>query len=302
MAKQALRKIEYGVPTDRCSATVVLGIEKGFFRDEGLDLTVRVIFGGPELSAAYDSGGLLFGEIGSPPAITAISRGSRFVVVGGGLRRGALMFLGIRSGIRTWDELRGKRLGVLSIGSCTDWIGRAMLQEHGLVADHDVEIVPLKDDYAKILTIVQQGRVDGVVSGEPHLAIGETAGILKVWAAAFEDTLLPRFQWYVLVANKSFAESEPATVGALLRAYGRSSRYALDHLDELVACSSERYDIPQDAARLAVERELSHLHQGISIDLTGLERAVELQQRLGAVPTSFRATHMISSALCAVDA
>ncbi|MGH9418347.1 MAG: hypothetical protein ACRD3J_00115, partial [Thermoanaerobaculia bacterium] len=60
-------KLEYGVPTDKCALTVLLGIEKGFFREQGIDLSVRVVFGGPALAAAYDSGQLQFGEIGSPP-------------------------------------------------------------------------------------------------------------------------------------------------------------------------------------------------------------------------------------------
>jgi ABC-type nitrate/sulfonate/bicarbonate transport system substrate-binding protein len=55
-------KLEYGTPTDKNSLTVRLGIEKGFFQDEGIDLSVRVIFGGPPLAAAYDSNELQFGE------------------------------------------------------------------------------------------------------------------------------------------------------------------------------------------------------------------------------------------------
>jgi NitT/TauT family transport system substrate-binding protein len=298
---ERLRRIEYGAPTDRCSATVLLGIDKGFFRDEGIDLALRVIYGGPELLTAYDSGSLPFGEIGSPPAITAISRGARFTVVGGGLRRGALMFLGVRSDIRTWMALRGKRIGVLSIGSCTDWVGRAILGANGLIAGTDVEMVPLKQDYADILSVIQKGQVDGVVAGEPHLAIGEAAGLLRVWCAAHEEGLLPRFQWYVLVANNEFLTAEPDLVAALLRAYRRASHYAVAHLDQLVACSVHYYGIPHDAARRAVERELPHLHLDAAIDVLGLQRAVELQRQLGGVTEPFEAMQMLSPTLCALD-
>jgi hypothetical protein len=49
--------LEYGVPTDKCGLQLRLGIEKGFFRDEGLVLAVPVVFGGPEIAAAYDTAG-----------------------------------------------------------------------------------------------------------------------------------------------------------------------------------------------------------------------------------------------------
>ena len=48
--------ISYGVPTDRCGLQLRLGIEKGFFREEGIDLSLRVVFGGPEIAAEIDSG------------------------------------------------------------------------------------------------------------------------------------------------------------------------------------------------------------------------------------------------------
>ena len=67
-------KLEYGVPTDRSGVNVRFGIEKGFFAQAGFDVSVRVIFGGPEISAAYDCGALKIGELGTPPGITSLSQ------------------------------------------------------------------------------------------------------------------------------------------------------------------------------------------------------------------------------------
>src|SRR4051812_25141982 len=99
-------QLDYGVPTDKCAVSVRMGIEKGFFRDEGIDMKVRVVFGGPPLAAAYDSGQLMIGEIGSPPGVTAISRGANFKVIGSGLRRKAHMYFGGRPGLNSWEDLK----------------------------------------------------------------------------------------------------------------------------------------------------------------------------------------------------
>jgi len=67
------RPLIYGVPTDRCGLQLRLGVEKGFFRDEGIGLELRVVFGGPEIAAELHAGRLLVGELGAPPGLTAMA-------------------------------------------------------------------------------------------------------------------------------------------------------------------------------------------------------------------------------------
>ena len=72
-----------------------LGIEKGIFEQEGLHLSVKVVFGGPEIAEAYESGELQIGEIGSPPAINAIAAGMPFKIIASGCRQRAHLFFGV---------------------------------------------------------------------------------------------------------------------------------------------------------------------------------------------------------------
>ena len=51
---------------------------RDFFADANIELAVRTIYGGPELADALDLGELDMGELGSPPAVTAIAAGKRF--------------------------------------------------------------------------------------------------------------------------------------------------------------------------------------------------------------------------------
>ena len=120
------KSLVYGVPTDRCGLQLRLGIEKGFFRDEGIDLALRVVFGGPEIAAELDAGRILVGELGTPPGLTAIAKGARFKIIGSGVRRGAVLFFVACKRFSTFAELKGARLGVLSKGSCSDWYTRAL--------------------------------------------------------------------------------------------------------------------------------------------------------------------------------
>jgi hypothetical protein len=53
------------------------------------------------------------------------------------------MFLGVRPGINTYAQPKGKKSGLLSIASYPSWIVRKRLAHHGLDAERDVTLVPL---------------------------------------------------------------------------------------------------------------------------------------------------------------
>jgi NitT/TauT family transport system substrate-binding protein len=276
-------RLEYGVPTDKDAITVRMGIERGFFRDEGIDLSVRIVYGGPPLAAAYDSGQLTFGEIGSPPGVAAISRGLDFKIVGGGLRRKAQMYLCVRSDISGWDDLKGKRLGLLSRGSCPEWFMRAMLIARGFDPDAHVTYVGLLDQYARVVDVLREGRIDAFLAVEPAPSLAETEGLVRVWGAVYEEPTLPQYQWIIHVAKPQFVKQEPELARAVLRACRRSAHYAADHVEELVAFGVRHYRIPEPAMRRAVLRELPHLHLDGQIDVHGLDEIIKLQDRLGAL-------------------
>ncbi len=105
------QSISYGVPTHRCGLQLRLGIEKGFFREEGIDLDLRVVFGGPEIAAELDAGRLRIGELGTPPGLTAIAKGARFKVIGSGVRRGAVQYLVARPQLANWTDSQGHPAG-----------------------------------------------------------------------------------------------------------------------------------------------------------------------------------------------
>lgn len=278
-----MRKLVYGTPTDKSGIAVRIGIEQGFFRDIGVDLSVRTIFGGPPLAAAYDAGEMAFGQIGSPPAVNAISKGARFRVVGGGLRRKLHSYLGVRPEIADFDGLRGRRIGILSRGSCAEWFLRAMLRHRGLDPDRDVAIVELRDDYPQFFELLADGRVDGGLIVEPLMAEGESRGALRKLRAMYEEDYLPESQWIVRVAREDFMRDEPDLLRALLAACRRSAHWTAENPDAWIDFTMRAYGIDRDTAARAAAREFPHFHLDGGVSRTGLQTIVDLQKSLGAI-------------------
>jgi NitT/TauT family transport system substrate-binding protein len=275
--------LDYGVPTNRSGVNVRFGVEKGFFAAEGMDVTVRVIYGGPEISAAYDSGQLRIGELGSPPGITAIARGQHFRIVGSGLPRGVGLFFMVRTEIEGWQALRGRTLGALSRGSCSDWYLREMLLQHDLDPDRDVDIRSLGDDYARQLELLASGEIVALLSPEPNCTIGEVQGIVRVWGNVLSLAEVPDLQWVIQVGNQDFLREEPELVRTFLRVAQRSSHHLADHPDEWIDFNARIFDVPREIAMRSVARERPTLHFDGQLDRPGLKHAIALQHRLGAI-------------------
>lgn len=284
----SLRKVVYGTPTDKCGTTIHLGIRKGIFADEGLDLSIRTVFGGPQIAEAYDSGELEIGEMGSPPAINAITAGKAFRIVGSGTRRKAHMFFAVRKGIESYKDLKGKRIGMLGIGSCPDWIMQKILRSEG-VDPQLVEFVPLLSEYARVVDVVAEGRIDACLAQEPNVSIGEHRGILDYWVPAFDEAYLPIYHWIVQIARNELIERDPELIRRVLRGCRRSAHYAADHLEEWADLGAELYGTTGAVMAAAIERELPHFHFDGQIDMAGLQKSVDLQFELGGIPSAMKA-------------
>ena len=286
-------KLEYGIPTDKESPLLRLGIERGFFRDEGFDLQLKTIFGGPEIARAYDSGALKIGEIGSPPAITAIAHGSRFRIVASNAKRRAVQYFVAAPTIRDWRDLRGKSAAALSIGSCSYWFMREVLQSHGLNPDADVNIVGLGPRYPQVVDLFRSGELSGAVLSEPNVSIGEEAGAFRVMQALTDAAYCPDMQWGLVVAGPDTIAREPELIRAVLRASRKSYRYAAEHPDEWVDFGAKHFGITRETMQRSIDREIAGLHFDGEVDMPGLQQAIDLQVRLGAIEKPLRAEDIV---------
>jgi ABC-type nitrate/sulfonate/bicarbonate transport system substrate-binding protein len=275
--------LEYGVPTDKCGLQLRLGIERGFFREEGIDLSLAVVFGGPEIAAAYDTGRLKIGELGTPPGLTAIGKGARFKIVGSSVRRGAVQYFVARPEFDDWPSLVGHRLGVLTIGSCSYWFMREVVSHYGLDPDKEVEIVGLGPRYPEVVNLVSHGELAGAIISEPNVSIGEAAGGFKVWLGLNRVDFVPQMQWSIAVANNDALRRDPELLGAVLRGCRRSYRHAAENRDEWAAFGACYFNIPRDVMERSIAREIGDLHFDCRIDLPGLAAALALQRKLGGI-------------------
>ena len=285
--------LEYGIPTDKEALQLRLGIARGFFREEGIDLSLKIVFGGPEIARAFDEDALKVGELGTPPATTAIARGARFKIVASSVRRRAVQYFVAAPAIHDWQDIRGRTVAALSIGSCSYWFMREVLQRHGLDPDTDVKIVGLGERYPGVIDLFRSGELAGAVLSEPNVSIGEGVGAFRVMLGLTEPAFCPDMQWSVVVAGPGTIAKEPELIRAVLRGCQKSYRYAADHPDEWIAFGADHFGIERATMARSIKREIGGLHVDGEIDMQGLQQAIDLQVRLGAVEQPMRAEDIV---------
>jgi NitT/TauT family transport system substrate-binding protein len=166
------------------SAPVMMAIEKGHFREQGIELQVENIAGGADVIPQLATGEMHVTHGGISPAMfNAIERGVEIRVLGpmniipqgvGSTQMLIRKELADRGEIRSPADLRGRRVAVNTSGSLVAWQLDKVLEQHGLsIQDMDRAIIP----FAEMPAALANGSVDGAMIIEPWLLRSVQQGI-----------------------------------------------------------------------------------------------------------------------------
>jgi ABC-type nitrate/sulfonate/bicarbonate transport system substrate-binding protein len=147
--------------------------------------------------------------------------------------------------IRAAEELRGKRIGVVSVGGATENLLDLMLAKVGLKpADTPREVV---GNNAGAVQLIEQGRIDGfVASNNVVITLRETNAPVEVWST---DRYAP-MPSQVHVTLRQTIEREPESVLRFLRAINASVRELMSaNFDTLLDRMARDFEIPGIRAR-----------------------------------------------------
>lgn len=284
-------KVTWGAPSFWIERfPLYYGVEKGLFQKRGVCPQVEVFHGGPELLLAVWDAKVHVGEIGLPPFIKAFSQGIPARIIGSTFIRQLDHFLAVHPDIRTVADLKGKKIGILSRGSCDDYFLHHLLQSEGIDPDEDVEIVPLGSAYGDPECFTD-GTTDACFMVEPSLSLAESRGYCKILVRIGD--LFPRYQWGGIFAGDKFIrENRPMLMG-LMDGYRESVQQIASNPEDCIALGSRIFSLEPEVFRCALKRHLPNLETEARIDLEGLENCVRIQQELGAISDYVSAGEMV---------
>jgi NitT/TauT family transport system substrate-binding protein len=121
---------------------VIVGIEKGLFKAQGLAVEFVPFRGGPDLSKAVMTGDVLLGISGATDVLVFRERGAPIKMIAAHVD-GNDFTLNVSLDVTSVADLKGKSIGVTSVGATTWLFARMVAKQQGWNPDRDVQIVPL---------------------------------------------------------------------------------------------------------------------------------------------------------------
>ncbi|HZR98641.1 MAG TPA: ABC transporter substrate-binding protein [Chloroflexota bacterium] len=210
-------------------SSLYVALERGYFRDEGLDLELVPFDAGPKAIPALGTGDLDLG-IGSvgPGLYNAVERGIALRVVAPVARltpeSGGVAFMVrkplLDSGeIRTPADLRGRRIAVAALASGNEYIVERLLLQNGLQAG-DVEWVELS--FPDMGAAFSNGNIDAALVADPNGTLYAERGWATKWLTAAQ--IVPNIQLTFLLFSERFATERGDVPVRWLTAYLRGAR------------------------------------------------------------------------------
>jgi ABC-type nitrate/sulfonate/bicarbonate transport system substrate-binding protein len=235
-----------------------VGVEKGIFLKYGIDLKLKVLSTGQEMSRAMQAGEASF--IGAAVSNTPVSREAGMPVVGiTGYMHDATTARGDQPvaivarqeagvGKDEFEKLVGKKVG-LTVGGTGDQYIRVILARKN-VPDDKVEFINVQP--GNLLSVLQTGQVDAIATWEPYatLLLEKVPGSVLV---SRDGGYIGYFIMYS--TGDDVIKSKPELVERFVTALAESAFYTRQHLDEAAEISTRwvpglEADIAKKAIRL----------------------------------------------------
>ena len=215
--------------------------QSGYFTQEGL--AVRLVFfqSGVQLMQSIISGDTQIGMGSAPELVTAVNAGAKVRGVWGisNLMPYALIS---RPHIKTFNDLKGKKIAVSSRGSLSEFLASYALKSKGMDPARDVTYVAMGGVPTRFAAILS-GAADASLISAAQFEKGKKAGLNFL---AMLSEMIPEWpQDLIYLREEMFTNREPE-FRAFLRAYRRGVATAKNNAEHAIAAMQKamRFDYP----------------------------------------------------------
>lgn len=281
---QQLTRVRVGKAIDSSFlfAGLELGAKQGIWRSVGLDMQISSFRGDGQMQQALAAGSIDFG-LGSGPGMGYATKGVPAHAVAVLANRPSNMALVVSktSGVAKIDDIRGKRIGVSTAGSLTDWLARNIAASRNWKPS-DIEIVPMGEMRTR-LAAMRSGELAGAVTSveEAHQIQDNGQGTVLT---TFGE-VVPNFHTHVVFARNEKIDKDPDLVRRFLRGWFTVAAYMRTHRTETVKSIAATMRISEKVVNESYDDEIAILSADGQFDPKALEVIRSSLKDLGILDT-----------------
>jgi NitT/TauT family transport system substrate-binding protein len=179
---------------------LLLALEQGIFQKHGLDVELQLITGATGMSALL-SGQVQIAQIGGSEVVSAQVGGSDLVLSGNLGSVLPYVFI-VAPDIHTIDDLKGKQVGISSVGGSADIATRLSMRHFGLDPDKDISILAMGSLQNRTAGL-QNGAIQAAPANPPDSLVLQRQGfralfdIAELGFPAASATIVAQRSWVV---------------------------------------------------------------------------------------------------------
>jgi ABC-type nitrate/sulfonate/bicarbonate transport system substrate-binding protein len=253
-----------------------IGLHQGLFAAEGLDVALELHEPIDEVTDRLRDGRVDLALGVSEHVVLDSEQGGHLAIIGGNVNKLPFSLIA-RKTIKTFADLRGKRIGVSSIAAGSSSLVMQLLAEAGLHYPADYSMVAV----GPILTrwrMLQSGEIDAGLQGVPLDLIAIDQGFTALanprerfpdfqftslnvdarWARSHRDLVI-RFMRAFIRAHHWFSANRDGATAIALRETGIEQRYAEHAWDEYTSAGIFPHDGDASTAAVQALIEISFL-------------------------------------------
>lgn len=272
-----------------------IGAQYGFFRKHGVNVEVVNIRSGPQTSAALASGEIQIAYTIPGTVLSAAAGGMDVAFFGGVVNRADGDFV-VAPALSSPQDLRGKKVGVQSIGGGVWSLAMLALEYLGLEPTRDKITIMVLGDQPVLTQALATGRIDAAYLGYTFSTLLKEKGfrVLVDLGKAPID-----YQGLALATQRSYIRQNPQIIDSLLRGTLESVAFVQTPLHkDLTIQALVKYLKLKDAQE--AKNGYEALQWLYSLDIKPSLRGIQNMQRLLGVANpkvkALRAEEMIDDA------
>lgn len=210
-----LKKIRVGVPSVGMGNIITFVIKEGkLFEKYGLDAEVITVMGSGIGSKALISGNLDVIPIATPTVIAANLAGADMAILAHTMPA-VVHALMVRPDIKRPEDLKGKKIGVSSLGSLTDFLVRSIAKKKGLNPDRDITLLTTGGSDTERVMALKAGAVEASALSHPGYGLARKMGFSMLWDSAKELD----YPWMEITTRRAAIKNDRELITNYMKAH-----------------------------------------------------------------------------------
>lgn len=307
-AVSAAEKLKIGWVFAMANAPVLIADQKGYFKEQGINVEILQFNSGPLVHQALSAGELDMAYIGSPPVYHWYSRGLNSRILAKVNYGQASVITRKDSGINSINDLRGKKLAGVRIGSGMDVLLRGYVLEESAKMNPDKDLNVISMPPGNMDPSVEQKVVDAAFIWEPFTTRSLFRGNTKVIMDMNKE--IPKYPWYIVMAMPDTLKNKKDAVVKALRAHKKAVEFlnsAPDAGNDIIAAAFNLGEVQDEKGKkfsaidmvADARQRLGWEYELKQNDVEFVQRLMNYSHKLGYIKKELKATDIIDTSYMA---